>query len=134
MRVPRTIRVVSWILFSVFAFCVWYYIAADYDYSAVAGTYTLQENGETSTLALRRDRTFVEDLYVQGKVMRAQGRWRRVGEGGISFSKEFLQVPGEEFDRDGNAYGYIHKSLGLLFSITLAPDAGGPTFHKKLFS
>jgi hypothetical protein len=122
------------IVLLVVLFWVWYSVAADYGYSAVAGTYTLQQSGETSTLVLRSDHSFQQEVTRAGKVDRAQGNWRRIGEGGVVFSKEFLKVGGQEVRPDGEADGQVEKRcLGLLFSITLNPDPGGPTFHKKLF-
>ncbi|MFZ1005675.1 MAG: hypothetical protein WAN65_02485 [Candidatus Sulfotelmatobacter sp.] len=122
------------IVLSIILFWVWYSVAADYGYSAVAGTYTLQQSGEISTLVLRPDRSFQQEVTRAGKVDRAQGSWRRIGEGGIVFSKEFLKVAGQEVRSDGEADGQVEKRcLGLLFSITLNPDPGGPTFRKKLF-
>jgi hypothetical protein len=110
----------------------WYAVASNYDYEAVAGTYTLKLPDESSTLVLKSDRTFKQELTHLGRVERAKGSWRRLGEGGIAFSKEFLKVSGQEFDAEGTAYGEINKSLGLFFSISLNP--GGSTFRKKLFS
>jgi hypothetical protein len=132
----RTIfaRLALGILLSIILFWVWYSVAADYVYSAVAGTYTLQQSGETSTLVLRPDRSFLQEVTRAGRVERAQGSWRRIGEGGIVFSKEFLKMAGQEVRPDGEADGEVKKRcLGLLFSINLNPDPGGPTFRKKLF-
>jgi len=133
MKVPKSVRIAGGVFLFLAAFWIWYMVAADYSYSAVSGTYTYRLNGETTTLVLRKDHSFQEELIHQGKISHAQGSWHRPGEGGIGFSTAFLKVPGEEFDADGNAHGYIHKSFGLFFSITLAPDPGGPRFHKKLF-
>lgn len=133
MRVPRFVKIVGWIFLTIAAFWIWYSIAADYSYGAVSGTYTLRRNAETATLVLTRDQRFQEDLLYRGKLLHAQGSWHRSGEGGIDFSSEFIKIPGEEFDASGVAYGYIYKRLGLFLSIVLAPDPGGPTFHKKLF-
>jgi hypothetical protein len=41
---------------------------------------------------LNQDRSFQQQLIRDGKVENAEGSWRRLGEGGISFSKEFLKV------------------------------------------
>jgi hypothetical protein len=121
------------ILLSIIVFWVWYSVAADYGYAAVSGTYTLQRGDETSTLVLRPDHSFQQEISRAGKVERAQGSWRRIGEGGIVFSKEFLRVAGEEVRPDGQADGEVKKRcLGLLLSINLNPSPNGPTFHKKL--
>jgi hypothetical protein len=114
-------------------FVGWYSIASNYDYGAVSGTYSLQLNGEESSLVLKRDRSFQQELKHDGRVEQSQGTWRRIGEGGVVFSKEFLKVPGQVTRPDGQADGEVKKSLGLFMSIALTPDPGGPVFHKKLF-
>jgi hypothetical protein len=115
------------------AFVGWYCVAADYSYGAVSGTYTLSLTGETSTLILNKDRSFQQELSRDGKVERTQGSWRRLGEGGVVFSKEFLKVSGQEVRPDGQADGEVRKRLGLFLSIAFNPDPGGPVFRKKLF-
>jgi hypothetical protein len=121
------------ILLSMILFWVWYSVAADYGYAAVSGTYILQGGDETSTLVLRPDHSYRQELSRQGNVERARGSWRRIGEGGIVFSKEFLRVAGQEVRPDGQADGEVKKRcLGLLLSINLNPSPNGPTFHKKL--
>ena len=127
-------RVGIGILFAFILFWVWYSIAADYDYRAVSGTYILQRSGETSTLVLRPDRSFEQEVNRAGKLERAHGSWRRIGEGGLVFSKEFLKVEGQEVRPNGEADGYVEKRyLGLFLSVHLNPDADGPRFYQKLF-
>lgn len=82
------------VLLAVVVGVVWYSIAANYDYGAVSGTYSLRNDRDESTLVLRKDRSFQQELKHDERVERAQGTWRRVGEGGVVFSKEFLKLPG----------------------------------------
>ncbi|MFZ1086233.1 MAG: hypothetical protein WAN35_14810 [Terracidiphilus sp.] len=133
MKIPKSLPIVGWIFLSFAVFWAWYMVAADYSYSAVSGTYVCRMNREKTILVLKEDHSFQEDISRQGKLLHAEGIWHRSGEGGIDFSKEFIKVSGEEVHANGTAWGYIYKSFGLLFSITLAPDPGGPRFHKKLF-
>lgn len=127
-------RVALAILLSIVVFVAWYSVAADYGYAAVSGTYVLHHDQEISTLVLKPDRTFEQEVRRGGKVERAQGNWRRIGEGGIVFSKEFLKLTGQEVRTDGQADGEVKKRcLGLRMSIKLNPDQGGPIFRKKLF-
>jgi hypothetical protein len=98
---------------------LWYSVASDYGDGVVSGTYRLAQNGETSTLVLKPDHTFQQELSEHGKVKRATGTWRRIGEGGITFSKEFLTVSGEEPSPDGTAYADIRKDFGFLVSLSL---------------
>lgn len=113
-------------------FAVWYSIAANYDYSALAGTYTLKANGETCTLQLHPDGTFVEELGRSGEVQKSEGRWDRYGESHVSFSSEFLKLSGEELNAAGQAHGEFEKRLGIFPALVLAPVPDGPTLHRKL--
>ena len=133
MTAPSPARILGGIFLLIVLFWVWYCVAANYSYGAVSGTYSLQHNGEESTLVLRRDRSFQQELKHDGRVEQSQGTWRRIGEGGVVFSKEFLKLPGQVTRSDGQADGEVRKSLGLFMSIALTPDPGGPVFHKKLF-
>jgi hypothetical protein len=126
-------KVFSYILFFIVIFCLWYRIAADYDYGALAGTYVFQGKGETCTLHLRADRTFDEELSRGARVQKSQGLWHRSGEAGVEFSNEFVKLSGEEINGQGEAHGYFNKSFGIFPTLTLAPEQGGPKFHKKLF-
>jgi hypothetical protein len=135
MKIPKSVRIVGWIFLSFAVFSIWYWVAADYSYSAVAGTYTFQSNGETSTLILKKDQSFQQVLTRQGKVERVQGTWRRIGEGGVNFSKEFLPVGNVQVSPDGSTYGVVQKHFfGLIPSIVLGENRNhGPIFHIQLF-
>ena len=112
----------------------WYCWAADYGYSAVAGTYVFVDNGQQSVLVLLDNRVFRQELRRSGRVARAQGTWRRVGEGGVVFSKELLKVPGQKLRQDGQADGRIEKSFGGFFtSVVFEGDESGPVFRKRVF-
>jgi hypothetical protein len=117
----------------IFLFYVWYTIAADYGYSAVSGTYVMQHNGEMCTLVLNKDRSFEQELIRNGNKQQARGSWRRIGEGGVVFSKQFLKLPGQQVPADGQAFGEVENTLGLFLSLALNPVPDGPVFRKKLF-
>jgi hypothetical protein len=116
-------------------FCVWYWFAADYSYGAVSGTYAFQSNEESSVLMLRKDKVFLQERTSHGRTERAQGTWRRVGEGGIVLSAEFLPVGQINARPDGSVDGEVQKSfLELIPSIVLWSDNyNGPRFHRMLF-
>jgi hypothetical protein len=101
-------------------FALWYMIASDYGDGVASGTYHFAENGETSTLVLKPDHTFQQELSVRGESRSAIGTWRRNGQSGIAFSREILLVPGQEPGADGIAYAHIHKDFG--FFVTLIPS------------
>lgn len=101
-------------------YVLWYAVASDYGDGVASGTYHLAQNGETSTLVLRRDHTFQQELSTHGKRQHAAGGWRRVGEGGVIFSNEFLPVFGQELSPDGTAFAEMHKDFGFLVSLAFS--------------
>lgn len=108
-------------------------VAANYSYRAVAGTYLFHSDEESSTLILRRDQRFMQDLTRNGNVEQAQGTWRRVGESGVVLSKEFLKVKGQEVRSDGQADGQIEKRFAGFFpSIRFEPQFNGPRFNRRI--
>ncbi len=133
LNVRRIARVSAYIILPIVLLDFWYVLATAYDYGDLAGTYVLNQNGDKCTLRLRSDRTFKEELTRSGKVQTAEGTWRRIGEGGVAFSKEFLNLASEERNASGESYGWFSKELGLFTTLALAPQAGGPTLRKKLF-
>jgi hypothetical protein len=84
-------------------------------------------------LVLRQDQSFQQEFVHTGEVEHAQGRWRRIGEGGVVFSKDFLKLSGQQVRADRQADGQVKKNFGLFLSIHFNPDPGGPVFHKKPF-
>jgi hypothetical protein len=109
-----------WILLTLaVCFVVWYSVASDYGDGVASGTYNLAENGETSTLVLKTDHSFQQELSERGEVKHASGTWHRVGEGGITFSRDFLPVSGQELGPDGTAFADMHKNLGFLVFLSL---------------
>jgi hypothetical protein len=132
----RTVlKIVGAGVLAVLLVCVWYWFAADYSYSAVSGAYAFQSNEESSILMLRKDKVFLQERTSHGKTERAKGTWRRVGEGGIVLSAEFLPVGQINARSDGSVDGEVQKSfLELIPSIVLwADDYNGPRFHRMLF-
>ena len=73
----------------------------------------------TCELVLKPDHTFVQELESAGSAAHAQGTWRRVGEGGISFSSAFLAVPGAMIEPDGTTFADMHKALGLFVTLRI---------------
>jgi hypothetical protein len=133
MKVPKFVQVSGWTFLAIADFFIWYSIAANYEYDALVGTYVFHGNGEICTLYLNSDQTFAEELNRSGHIQKTEGQWRRYGEAHMSFSKEFLRIPGEEMNSAGQAHGEFRKTLGIFPSLVLAPLPGGPTFHRKLF-
>jgi hypothetical protein len=132
MKIPNSVRMGCGVTLALALLWCWYWVAADYSYKAVSGTYTFHDDGESSTLVLRPDRSFQQDLSRDGKIEHTGGTWRRIGEGGVVFSKEFLKVKGQEVRGDGQADGEIEKRFAGFFpSIRFEPQ--GPEFNRRLF-
>ena len=91
----------------------------DYGDRVASGTYTFKGDGESSLLVLDSDHTFRQTRRLGNVQQQAKGTWRHVGEGGISLSKEFLVVSGDELEPDGTTACDIHKLLGLFPSLRL---------------
>jgi hypothetical protein len=115
----KAARVLGAFVVLVSAFALWYTVAADYSDSAISGTYRFSQIGVASSLVLNPDHTFHQMLNRSGTTEDVKGTWRRVGEGGIDFSKEFLVIPEQEPNPHGESFGDIHKDFGLLISINL---------------
>ena len=134
MKVLTPIRVGGGIVAVLAVLWCWYMVAADYSYKAISGTYLYQGAGESCTLVLRQDQSFQQDLNRDGKFVHAQGAWRRIGEGGVAVSKEFLKVEDQEVRSDGQADGQIDKRFAGLFpAIRFEPQSSGPKFNRTLF-
>ena len=114
------------------AWAFWYMEAGNISDNSISGTYTITVDGNSSVLVLNPDRTFRQRLTHQGKTDNAEGSWRLFGEAGIAFFNGFMQLPGQTINHDGTAYGQIKNTFGAV-SITLAPNPGGPTFHRRRF-
>ena len=134
------------LVLGVVLFLLWYSIAANYDYSALAGTYRFHENQIRCTLKLHKDGTFQQTIYYGTKLKQADGTWHRIGEGGVDFSVGFLPLPGaktflEEFPGQGDGssqdhsyYGHFEKVFGLYPLLRLNAKTPGPTLYKVPFS
>jgi len=135
MRLSTPLWAIGSIVLAIAAFSAWYMVAADYGYGMVAGTYVYRGRDESSTLLLRKDRSFVQERVLAGSVEYRKGTWRRVGEGGIVLSKEFLEIRNTRPRPEGEAYGEIRKSfLELIPYLVLGTDRdNGRTFRRQFF-
>jgi hypothetical protein len=122
----------------------WYCIAANYDYAALAGAYSFRGDGVASKLLLHKDHSFHQEVVEKGEKKEADGTWHRVGEGGVSFSKEFLRLPGaktftEEFGmaygnaEDSEFCGHFEKVGGVYPILKVNANEPGPTLYWKWF-
>ena len=97
----------------------WCAAAMNYGDNVAAGTYQFERGQDSSTLVLNLNHTFQQTRRLGRDEEHAEGTWRGVGEGGISFSKEFLLVPGDEPEPDGTTFSDLHKAFGLFPSLRL---------------
>ena len=136
-RMKMTVRTFLMLLAMIFLlmagiFTFWFWEGENFGEGAVSGTYTVRSDGEKSTLILRADHSFQQELDSGGTVKRAEGTWSVSGEGHIEFSPGFLSIAGEGVSPSGAAYGVIVNRFGFV-SIALNPDGDGPKFHKEWF-
>lgn len=119
------IRVTSSVILTGLLLWSWYAWNADYGYSAVSGTYTFEGGSQRASIVLTENGMFRQELSRAGRQEHADGTWRRVGEGGVVFSKEFLPVRGQVVRQDGQADGQVEKSFaGFRVSIVFEGGAG----------
>ena len=102
---------------SLFYLVLWYVVASDYGDGVISGTYELSLNGEKSSLELKPDRTFQQELNTFSKSSAPDWNWRRISAKPMIFSKEFLAISGQELGPHREAYGYIHKELEFWFPL-----------------
>jgi hypothetical protein len=113
----RTRGVVLLALFLALAF--WWVVASDYSDAVARGKYHFGQSGVVSSLVLKPDHTFQQELKRGDQTEHSQGTWRTLGQSGVSFSKEFLPVPGEEVEPDGTTFADIIKPFGLLVTLQI---------------
>lgn len=118
-RLRRLLKVIGAIFVAVVCLFLWAVVAMDYGDGVASGTYTFTRGAETSTLVLKSNHTFQQTRRIGNVEERAAGTWRRVGQGGITFSKEFLVVTGDEPEPDGTTFCDMHKFLGMVPSLRL---------------
>jgi hypothetical protein len=122
-RKPKVMKRSVWVpvglLLFIVCFFTWLVAAMDYGDSVAVGKYSYERSGESSTLVLNPDHTFRQTRRFGSNEQHSEGTWRRVGQGGISFSKEFLVVAGDEPEPDGTTFSDMKKILGVFVTIRL---------------
>jgi hypothetical protein len=98
---------------------LWGDAAMNYGDDVAVGSYRFERAKEISTLILNPDHTFRQTRSIGSDEQHSEGTWRRIGEGGISFSKEFLVVSGDEPEPDGTTFSDMQKAFGLFPSLRL---------------
>jgi hypothetical protein len=108
MEVATTARLsVTFLLIIIGIGVFWYWEGENFTDGAVSGTYVFRLNGETSTLVLRSDHVFEQELESAGMLRRAEGSWSVFGEGHIEFSPELLRVSGAEISASERPTGRL---------------------------
>ena len=113
------VSVIGGLILSIVCFFLWVVAAMDYGDSVAVGVYQFASGEQSSTLVLKPDHIFLQTRRHGSNEEHSEGTWRRIGQGGISFSKEFLVVSGDEPEPDGTTFSDIHKALGLFPSLRL---------------
>jgi hypothetical protein len=144
MLLKRAIRVLLLVLTIPILFCVWFNIASDYDPPRLAGTYTFRTANLSTVLKLNADETFTQTLTTNGQTKSGKGTWRRVGEGGVGFSGDFLRLPGQRSIADSpgsdeasnphpDFYGHFEKILTVYPKLSLDGGDKEIVLHRTLF-
>jgi hypothetical protein len=144
MLVKRAVRVLLIVLTVPILFCVWFNIAADYDPPRLAGTYTFHNANISTVLILKADETFTQTLTADGQTKYAKGTWHREGEGGVTFSGDFLRLPGQKSyaDTPGSDeaswrypefYGHFEKIWTIYPKLSLDGGDKEIVLHRRLF-
>jgi hypothetical protein len=107
------------ILAAIFLFSFLWIVVSNYSDAVVCGTYHLRHSSDSSILILKPDRTFDQELTRSGRKDYAHGTWHTLGQGGISFSKEFLAVKGEEVEPDETSFADIQKPFGIFITLQM---------------
>jgi hypothetical protein len=124
-------QVLGWVvILGLLIAVVWYVIASDYSYDGITGTYVQRSTTEDSTLILKNDQHFEQEVTHDGVTQRAHGTWRRLGEGRIVLSPEFITLPSVKRRSDGEVDGEVIKTFGLFPQIVLDAQPGGPIFRR----
>jgi len=147
MALNRSARAALGTLLFFAAFTGWWVVASNYDYSALAGTYDYRKDGVASTLYLKKDGTFQQKLVAGDNVDSARGTWHRIGEGGVTFSKEFMRLPDQlsyldKFgpDTSGNKEadaefgGHFEQILTLFPVLYVDGKPNDLKFHKRFLT
>ena len=109
----RALLLVIVLIVGYVCFAVWFVLASDYSEHVVVGDYRFRQGQERSTLTLRPNHTFAQQVNRNGKMERAEGTWRLFLQDGIAFSKSFITVTGGDRASDGTAYGNVRKVFGV---------------------
>src|ERR1039457_2580251 len=125
------LKAICGVLLFIVLFCLWWCVASDNGYGALAGTYLFRGNGERCLLYLGSDRTFRQELSRAGEVKRSQGQWRRYGQAHVSFSHEFMRMAGEELNASGEAHGEFDRVFGLFPILSFGAASGRPSISQK---
>jgi hypothetical protein len=128
MAVKLVVRAAISVLLLVCIGICWFVIASDYSDAAASGTYRFAAHGMRSTLVLRPEHSFVQEVTDSSGTQRAEGTWRRVGMGGVSFSRDFLIFPGQQRSEDGTAFSDMQRRFGVFISLALR------TYHVVWYS
>jgi hypothetical protein len=144
MALNRPARAAGLTIGVIALFCLWFNIASDYDPPRLTGTYTFHSANVSSVLRLKADETFTQTLTAGGQTEQAQGTWRRMGEGGVVFSGDFLRLPGQLSYADSPGSdeaswqhpefsGHFEKILTVYPRLSLDGGDKEVVLHRRLF-
>ena len=111
----------------------WWWHGWNFDDRYVAGEYVAKSQGERNVLVLNGDHSFSQEVWKGDRTtLHANGTWRRLGEGGVAFSNNFIGAPADAKASD-TVYATLDNTFGF-HTLTLDSHEAPIKFHKKLFS
>jgi hypothetical protein len=113
----------------------WFIEAGNIDYGNTPGMYTYTNRAGRFTLELRANHEFHEIVSINGNTKESVGNWELFPSQSmkhVKFSQEFITLPSQLRNSEGQAYGTLENWFGLMF-LKVGPQGSGPTFHKRVF-
>jgi hypothetical protein len=127
----KSTRQVTGVIAILLACLVWWWMSWDFSDQFVAGKYIAKSKGQRAILILNADHSFTQEIRADAATIHANGSWRRIGEGGIVFSENFLRSSGAD-TRDKEIYGNLDNTFGF-WTLTLNPKYNDQTAYHKIW-
>lgn len=124
-------RKVAGVIAILLACLVWWWMSWDFSDRFVAGRYIARSKGQRTILVLNADHSFNQEIRANTATVHANGSWRRIGEGGIVFSENFLRLSNAATG-DNEIYGNLDNTFGF-WTLTLDSKYNDQTKYHKIW-
>ncbi|MEG9435823.1 hypothetical protein JAO29_06560 [Edaphobacter sp. HDX4] len=128
----RPARKVAGVIALLMACLVWWWMSWDFSDQFVAGKYIAKSKGQRTILVLNADHSFTQEINANGAAtIHANGLWRRLGQGGVVFSENFLRSSNAAAS-DNEIYGSLENTFGF-WTLTLDSKYNDQTKYHKIW-